>query len=251
MPRVPKPVPNPRDPESVAAFLSGTTEVQQYSKPKYTAIETEYNGYRFRSRLEARWAVFFDALGIRYEYEPEGFEFDGVRYLPDFYLPEFGLYVEIKPNDTSVVKHPGDGNKWERKCDKFRNCVGKAILICYGDPAENTFQYLFAWDTTDSSGGTYDDLATFREHYGTTYLVTKDTRRSRDVCVSENFEQSDRVITAWQWLHLDEYRVYRLLREAAIESVSEPFSYSSLDKLNSAKRAARQARFEHGEKPRV
>ena len=30
------------------------------------AIETEYNGYRFRSRLEARWAVFFDALGIEY-----------------------------------------------------------------------------------------------------------------------------------------------------------------------------------------
>ena len=28
------------------------------------AIETEYNGYKFRSRLEARWAVFFDALGV-------------------------------------------------------------------------------------------------------------------------------------------------------------------------------------------
>ena len=34
-------------------------------------IETVYNGYRFRSRLEARWAVFFDAAGIEYEYEPE------------------------------------------------------------------------------------------------------------------------------------------------------------------------------------
>ena len=39
------------------------------------AIETVYNGYRFRSRLEARWAVFFEAAGIEYEYEPEGFEF--------------------------------------------------------------------------------------------------------------------------------------------------------------------------------
>ena len=27
------------------------------------AIPTEYKGYRFRSRLEARWAVFFDACG--------------------------------------------------------------------------------------------------------------------------------------------------------------------------------------------
>lgn len=29
---------------------------------QFTAIQTEYNGYLFRSRLEARWAVFFDAL---------------------------------------------------------------------------------------------------------------------------------------------------------------------------------------------
>ena len=51
-------------------------------------IETEYNGYRFRSRLEARWAVFVDAAGIGDEYEPEGFElYDGTRYLPDFYIP--------------------------------------------------------------------------------------------------------------------------------------------------------------------
>ena len=53
------------------------------SKP----IETHYKGYRFRSRLEARWAVFFDALQIPYRYEPEGFDLNGLWYLPDFYLP--------------------------------------------------------------------------------------------------------------------------------------------------------------------
>lgn len=62
------------------------------------AIETHYNGYRFRSRLEARWAVFFDAAGIKYEYEPEGFTLqNGLCYLPDFYLPEENVYVEVKP----------------------------------------------------------------------------------------------------------------------------------------------------------
>ena len=61
-------------------------------------IETVYNGYRFRSRLEARWAVFFDTAGIKYEYEPEGFELcDGTRYLPDFYLTDEDIYVEVKP----------------------------------------------------------------------------------------------------------------------------------------------------------
>ena len=38
------------------------------------AIETKYNGYKFRSRLEAKWAVFFDNAKIKYEYEPEGYE---------------------------------------------------------------------------------------------------------------------------------------------------------------------------------
>lgn len=63
-------------------------------------IETKYNGYRFRSRLEARWAVFFDAYGIKYQYEPEGFEVEGYRYLPDFYLPDFETFVEVKPSAT-------------------------------------------------------------------------------------------------------------------------------------------------------
>lgn len=61
------------------------------------AIETEYKGYRFRSRLEARWAVFFDALEVKWEYETEGYEKDGVKYLPDFYLPESRMFAEIKP----------------------------------------------------------------------------------------------------------------------------------------------------------
>lgn len=76
------------------------------------AIETEYNGYRFRSRLEARWAVFFDALGVKYEYEPEGFELpSGKRYLPDFRVKCYGkrgdyksdpfdLYIEVKGKMT-------------------------------------------------------------------------------------------------------------------------------------------------------
>jgi hypothetical protein len=71
-------------------------------------IETRYNGYRFRSRIEARWAVFFDTLGIEYRYEPEGFNLgNGVFYLPDFWLPELELWVEIKgasPSHEEIEK---------------------------------------------------------------------------------------------------------------------------------------------------
>ena len=42
------------------------------------ALPTKYDGCDFRSRIEARWAVFFNTLGLRYEYEREGFDL-GVR----------------------------------------------------------------------------------------------------------------------------------------------------------------------------
>lgn len=70
-------------------------------------IQTAYHGYRFRSRLEARWAVFFDACRVEWEYEPEGYDLgDGLYYLPDFLLhgvegrAEGDLYVEVKGKMT-------------------------------------------------------------------------------------------------------------------------------------------------------
>ena len=90
------------------------------------AIETVYDGYRFRSRLEARWAVFFNALGIEYEYEKEGFDLSGYRmldrdpngelgarlgwYLPDFWLPIQKCWIEVKgrcPTDVEKATSAG------------------------------------------------------------------------------------------------------------------------------------------------
>lgn len=87
------------------------------------AIETAYNGYRFRSRLEARWAVFFDEAGIEYQYEPEGFEYNGERYLPDFFLPEHDLYIEVKPSDYSRI---GELKKAVEVCCR---ATGKMLVI--------------------------------------------------------------------------------------------------------------------------
>lgn len=67
-----------------------------------TSLETHYAGCRFRSRLEARWAVFLDECGIEWEYEPEGLSFPGslvgrksIHYLPDFRL-DTGQWAEVK-----------------------------------------------------------------------------------------------------------------------------------------------------------
>lgn len=63
------------------------------------AIETEYKGILFRSRLEARWAIFFDAFNLEWVYEPDCFLLsNNQKYTPDFYLPKFDLYIEVKPS---------------------------------------------------------------------------------------------------------------------------------------------------------
>lgn len=73
-------------------------------------IETVYQGCRFRSRLEARWAVFFDALAVPWEYEREGFDlglgpkFGRAWYLPDFWLPEQQCWIEIKGDQPSELE---------------------------------------------------------------------------------------------------------------------------------------------------
>lgn len=60
-------------------------------------IETRYRGYRFRSRLEARWAVFFDSAKIRWDYESQGYVVNDRPYLPDFFLPDLRCFFEVKP----------------------------------------------------------------------------------------------------------------------------------------------------------
>ena len=90
-------------------------------------IETTYQGYKFRSRLEARWAVFYDALGIRWEYEREGFDLDGIWYLPDFYLPTHNYWIEIKPDEPSL-----ESNEW-RKIARLAAALNHEVFIAIGE----------------------------------------------------------------------------------------------------------------------
>lgn len=91
--------------------LSKETPVNEPIKP----IETHYAGCRFRSRLEARWAVFFDKLGIRWEYEPQGYVVKGKPYLPDFVLPDLKASVEVKGDperlDLDLLADALDGTR--------------------------------------------------------------------------------------------------------------------------------------------
>jgi hypothetical protein len=109
------------------------------SYPSLKPIQTNYNGYLFRSRLEARWAVFFDELGLEYLYETEGYEFeDKTKYLPDFYLPTVstsasaigGLWVEVKG-----VNNVGENSV--KNLINLCNMTQHPGILVAGDPMEN------------------------------------------------------------------------------------------------------------------
>ncbi len=111
------------------------------------AIQTEYKGYLFRSRLEARWAVFLDACGADWEYEPEGYDLgDGLYYLPDFLIhgvtvnhgyfkKNCDIYLEVKGRMNAADAEKinrfydlgyEDESKW--------GVSGTAVLVAGGIP---------------------------------------------------------------------------------------------------------------------
>jgi hypothetical protein len=60
------------------------------------AIPTRYAGTDFRSRIEARWALLLDELHVKWQYELEGFQLSKTWYLPDFWLPGWKCFAEVK-----------------------------------------------------------------------------------------------------------------------------------------------------------
>lgn len=187
-------------------------------------IETVYNGYRFRSRLEARWAVFFDALGIKYEYEPEGFRFpDGSCYLPDFYLPELNTFFEVKGIMNDADMH---------KINQLLKYSGKPVVIGYADMS---FQASDLWhDEHPQPDGTFYYTFASKEYSLLIYCYE---------CKKYSFMGQS---GCWicQSCGADDGDYFY-----SIEAYGDWHSRSSPDVRN-AFLAARQARFEHGEAPR-
>jgi hypothetical protein len=110
------------------------------------AIETVYQGYRFRSRSEARWAVYLTAIGLDWQYEPEGYVLTNpyhndsipwpnpVTYLPDFWLPQVRMFAEVKPG-------PFDDEAFY-KAALLSCCTGKSVLLLDGPPDMRTYDYV-------------------------------------------------------------------------------------------------------------
>jgi len=115
-----------------------------------TPIETQYKGYRFRSRLEARWAVFFDEMRVPYRYELEGFNLGDTRYLPDFWLPDgirffdehearADVWVEVKPSAQLSEED-------RHKIAEFVKQTGYHLILLSGEPGLDAGVRFIAYD---------------------------------------------------------------------------------------------------------
>jgi hypothetical protein len=182
------------------------------------AIETRYSGCRFRSRLEARWAVFFDAIGFRWEYEPQGYIVDGTPYLPDFKLilpDEQVMFSEVKSDETD--DHEG---VHVRLCRGLAKLTSIPIILLTGLPAYRMY-HLFTpqLDLTSFHAAFFKDYPSFVE------------------------------IADWYWwqaIECDERTGrlnFRLNERAARKSFGR--------RLVEGVQAARSARFEHGDTPLI
>ena len=210
------------------------------------AIETQYKGYRFRSRLEARWAVFFDTLGVKWQYEVEGYEKSGwymrgevektVRYLPDFYLPGTGTWVEVKGTTEALRKEACDLDHFlDYGCPlpgfdngKFNSWKVPGLLLL-GDIPEPRFG-LTLHPIARHAKGLSLHWAYFQPRSGVRFI--------------SQYDEVSTFFCARKMPH-DDYNPASWF----VESVSIPTTHA-YPEVEAAYRAARSARFEFGETPK-
>ena len=105
------------------------------------AIETKYRGMLFRSRLEARWAAFFDRAGWHWEYEP----FDLSGWVPDFAIrapsgtARKPVLVEVKP----ILEMHGPTIKRIERAISASGLDYEALLLGSGITTDDVQRYAY------------------------------------------------------------------------------------------------------------
>jgi len=87
-------------------------------------------GRRFRSRTEARWAVFFQNLGVHWEYELQGYIVRGHAYLPDFWIEDWSAWFEVKPTSE---RQNANSLMWLLQTLR-RDTHAKQAYVAFGSP---------------------------------------------------------------------------------------------------------------------
>lgn len=125
------------------------------------ALPTNYKKIIFRSRTEARWAVFFDNLGIKWDYENQGFNLGNkLNYLPDFEitLPNGEqYYIEVKPENFDKFEKID----YIKKLQLFSSEANRSIIILHGNPKCRPYDVLAPNRTNGGQLGFFQDYEPF------------------------------------------------------------------------------------------
>lgn len=132
------------------------------------ALPSYWRGTVFRSRTEARWAVFFDAIGLRWEYEPEGLDL-APAYLPDFWLPDMRHWVEVKPDFVLSNQELRNGTDARMRVPRLVRGTGHPCLLLRGAPWPITYLRASLEESPDGLALTwrwasFDDRYTLNAH---------------------------------------------------------------------------------------
>lgn len=120
----------------------------------FRSIPTIYRGVRFRSRTEARWAMFFDALHVEWQFEPVGYTDGATPYLPDFWLP--GVTARSKPGGVFFeVKGATPTSDEIRKAAMLAYGTGRPVVIASCGPNPPDLEQLLEVVRTDTDA--WDD----------------------------------------------------------------------------------------------
>lgn len=194
------------------------------------SIDTHYDGHKFRSRIEAKWAVFFNSMDIEYLYEPEGFELpSGDRYLPDFYLPDVGMrstedtgvWIEVK----SIIDSDSgwDGEPFDTLTE-FAKAKKEPVALLVGEVGNGVMDNSDIYEIQDYDGNILIDHP---------MVIVECVSCGR---IKIEFQESN-------------YMTCEQCYSRMAGHASDQFSRIGSLKIEGAVDDANYARFEHGERP--
>lgn len=113
------------------------------------SIFTNYAGYTFKSRLEARWAVFFDHMKLDYMYEPVCMFLPAAscNYSPDFFVPHLQL---AGGRDVAVwieIKGPSPISEELKKASELCGQTETDVYMFFGDIGTSAYTRKFSEET--------------------------------------------------------------------------------------------------------
>lgn len=177
-------------------------------------VDTIFDGHKFRSRLEARWAVFFKALGVKYEYEKETYSVPAGAFLPTFWLSVEDCFVQIGSTDES---HTGQA------CAELAHLTRRDVLFVVGQPWPNEYNV---------------------EQFGPNHVIRNDDEEMPHF-YDMQFAEDRRVP---EILCIAGDSGYTSLTPSRDDDVCERWPLTDTDWMNTAYEAARQARFDGKDK---